>query len=143
MEKAPKKYQAGLRLELGAMFHCASIKEARKKLASILQDYADIAPDAMECLYSGFESAVTVLYLLKLVHRLICTSNHIERLNRELKRRSTAIGVFPNGESVIRLMGALLLEHHEKLQGQRRLIYQPSFIEINSKAELLKQIAHE
>ena len=125
------------------MFNCTDIKDARKKRDSILQDYADVAPAAMECLDSGFESAMTVLYIPESVRRLVRTSNHIERLNRELKRRSNAIGVFPNGESVIRLMGALLLEHHEKLQGQRRMIYQPALSEISSKMEVLKKVALE
>ena len=143
VEKAPKKHQTGLRIELGAMFNCTDIKDARKKRDSILQDYADVAPDAMECLDSGFESAMTVLYLPESVRRLVRTSNHIERLNRELKRRSNAIGVFPNGDSVIRLMGALLMEHHEKLQAQRQMIYQPALSEISSKIAVLKKVALE
>ena len=143
VDKAPKKHQEGLRIELGVMFQSTDIEDARKKRDSILQDYADLAPAAMECLDLGFESAMTVLHLPLSVRKLVRTSNHMERINRELKRRSDAIGVFPNKESVIRLMGALLLEYHEKVQGQRRMIYQPTFAEVDSKAEILKQIAHE
>ena len=40
-------------------------------------------------------------------------------------------------------MGALLLEHHEKLQGQKRMIYQPALSEISSKMEVLKKVALE
>ena len=143
VEKAPKKYQAGLRIELNAMFQCSDIKEARKKRDSILQDYTDVAPNAMECLDNGFETAITVFCLPESVRKLVRTSNHIERINRELKRRSNAIGVFPNGESVIRLMGTVLLEHHAKLQGQRRQFYNPVYQEILEKSEILKNIARE
>jgi len=142
-EKAPKKYQEGLRMELNAMFQSTSIKEARKKRDTILKDYADIAPGAMECLDLGFESSMTNMCLPELIRRLVRTSNHIERLNKELKRRSNAIGVFPNGESVIRLMGALLLEHHEKRQAGKRNFYSQVYMEILSKEEQLKQIARE
>ena len=40
-------------------------------------------------------------------------SRHIERLNKELKRRSKVIGVFPNKKSLVRLMGSVLLEQNE------------------------------
>ena len=39
----------------------------------------------------------------------------MERLNRELKRRSKVIGVFPNENSILRLMGSVLLELHESM----------------------------
>ena len=143
VDKAPKKYQAGLRMELSAMFHSSNEKEARKKRDSILQDYMEVAPHAMECLDLGFESAMTVYCFPEPVQKLIRTSNHIERLNKELKRRSNAIGVFPNGESVIRLMGTLLVEYHERLQGKKREFYTPRYMEIVSQREKLKQIALE
>lgn len=142
-EKAPKRYQAGLRAELSAMFHCSNVEDARKKLDSILEDYKDVAPKAMECLENGFESAVTVYCIPESIRRRVRTSNYIERVNRELKRRSTAIGVFPNGESVIRLMGALLIEYHEKYQTHNRMFYKPMYLEVVSQKEKLKQIAKE
>ncbi len=142
-EKAPKKYQAGLRMELGAMFHSATIKDARKKRDVILKDYADVAPKAMECLDLGFESSMTVLCFPDSIRKLVRTSNHIERVNKELKRRSNAIGVFPNGGSVIRLMGALLVEYHEKQQARYREFYKPVYEEILSQSEKLRQIAKE
>ena len=143
VDKAPKKYQDGLRMDLNAMFHSPSEKEARKKRDAILQDYAEVAPNAMECLDLGFESAMTVCCFPEPVQRLVRTSNYIERLNKELKRRSNAIGVFPNGESVIRLMGTLLIEHHENRQGKKREFYTPRYMEIVSQREKLKQIAQE
>ena len=142
-DKAPRKYQEGLRLELNAMFQSIRIADARKKRDAILEDYADVAPQAMECLDLGFESAMTVFCLPESVRRLVRTSNYIERLNKELKRRSNAIGVFPNGDSIIRLMGSLLLEYHEKFQAKRREFYQPTYEEILLQSEHLKQLANE
>lgn len=142
-EKAPKQHQAGLRSELTAMFQCSDIKDARKKRNAILEDYSDIAPKAMECLENGFDTAVTVYCLPESIRRIVRTSNHIERLNEELKRRSNAIGIFPNGESVIRLMGTVLIEYHEKLQAHRRMFYKPAYDEVLKKADLLKEIARE
>ena len=112
-EKAPKKYQAGIRSELQEMFNCSTLTEARKKRDSIIKDYQDIAESAMSCLDEGFESAMTVMVLPDRLRILYRTSNHIERLNAELKRRSNAIGVFPNEESLLRLMGSVLIERNE------------------------------
>lgn len=143
VDKAPKTYQAGLRVELNAMFQSSSIFDARKKRDAILKEYTDVAPKAVECLDLGFESAMTVYCFPESVRRLIRTSNYIERLNKELKRRSNAIGVFPNGDSVIRLMGTLLIEYHEKLQAKKRQFYNPVYMEIIAQSEKLRQIARE
>ena len=97
----------------------------------------------MECLDNGFEAAVTVFCLPESIRKMIRTTNYIERINRELKRRSNAIGVFPNGESVVRLMGTVLIEHHEKLQGKGRLFYNPAYQEVLAKSDRLKEIARE
>lgn len=115
-EKAPKKYQAGIRAELQEMFSCETVAEARKKRDSIIESYADVAGSAMECLDKGFESSMTVMELPKPLRRFFRTSNHIERLNKELKRRSKVIGIFPNEASLLRLMGAVLEERSAVMQ---------------------------
>lgn len=122
LDKTPKKYQKGLHSELSEMYNARSIVEARKIRDRIISDYEDVAASAMECLDAGFESVMTVMVLPTPLRKFHRTSNHIERLNRELKRRSKVIGVFPNDESIIRIMGSVLMEMHEasmaaKIQG--------------------------
>ena len=119
IEKTPKRYQKGLHSELLEMYNARTVSDARKIRDRIMNDYADIAPSAMECLDNGFESIMTVMVLPENIRRFHRTSNHIERLNRELKRRSKVIGVFPNTESIIRLMGSVLIELHEAFITQR------------------------
>lgn len=118
-DKAPKKYQAGLRAELHEMFQCKSIAEARKVRDRIAEDYRDVAESAVNCLETGFESAMTVKLLPTGLQKYYRTSNHIERLNKELKRRSKVIGVFPNEDSVLRLMGSVLIELHDAMLAGR------------------------
>lgn len=112
-EKAPKKYQTGLRSELTEMFGCESVEQARKVRDRILESYRDVADSAMQCLDEGFESAMTVMELPKGMRRFFRTSNHLERLNKEMKRRSKVIGIFPNEASLVRLMGSVLMELNE------------------------------
>ena len=76
------------------MFKCKTIEEARDRRDAIIEDYKDVAEKAMECLDEGFEDAMTVMVLPRFLHKYYRTSNQIERLNKELKRRSKVIGVF-------------------------------------------------
>lgn len=113
IEKTPKKYQVGLQTELLEMYNARTVNAARNIRDRIINDYTDIAPAAMECLDNGFESVMTVMALPENIRRFHRTSNHIERLNREIKRRSNAIGIFPNSESILRIIGAVLMEAHD------------------------------
>ena len=144
LDKTPKKYREGLKTELREMFTSDTIELARNRRDEILQDYRDIAEKAMECLENGFESAMTVMIFSENTRKILRTSNHIERLNRELKRRSNVIGIFPNSESLLRLMGSVILERNDVLKGtSRRIFYQPTYEEIIGNADKLQMIAME
>ena len=129
-EKAPKKYQAGLRAELQEMFNCKCIAEARKIRDRIVEDYREAAEAAVSCLDDGFESSMTVMLLPVGLRRYYRTSNHIERLNKELKRRSRVIGVFPNEDSVLRLMGSVLIELHDAMLAGRAIFSKDTLAEL-------------
>ena len=78
----------------------------------------------------GFDSAMTVMVFSKSLRRMLRTSNHIERLNREMKRRSKVIGIFPNEESIIRLMGSVLLERNDTAQNSKAIFSRKSYDEL-------------
>ena len=120
-QKTPAKYQKGLASELQEMFNSRTLEEARRRRDEIIADYKDVAEDAMTCLEEGFEAAMTVMVLPSYLRKYFRTSNQIERLNKELKRRSKVIGVFPNEESLIRLMGAVLMERTEHIASMKRV----------------------
>lgn len=139
-DKAPKKYQAGLRAELHEMFNSSSLKEARRKRDSIIEEYKEVAASSMACLDEGFDDAMTVYALPSYLRKYFRTSNHIERLNKELKRRSNVIGIFPNEASLLRLMGSVLLERHEAIQNMRLIFSTSTFaslLESNTPTDLM------
>jgi transposase-like protein len=143
VEAAPVRYQIGLRTELREMFNSKTIEDARKRRDEILNDYMDVAEKAMECLDRGFESAMTVMTIPEVIRRPFRTSNYLERLNRELKKRSNVIGIFPNEDSIIRLMGSVLIERHEHFQGMQKLFYHTDINRLHLVTDALEKIAQE
>lgn len=144
INKVPKRYQEGLRTELREMFACETLEKARDRRDEILNDYREVAENAMECLEKGFDSAMTVMIFSQTTRKALRSSNHIERLNRELKRRSNMIGIFPNSESLLRLMESVILERNDVLKERaQRLFYQPTYREIMHKSDELRKIAME
>ncbi|WP_211264209.1 transposase, partial [Hydrogenibacillus schlegelii] len=68
---------------------------------------------AVKVLEEGFDDVTAVLVLPDRYRRRLRTTNGVERLNEEIRRRERVIRIFPNRESVIRLLGALLMEIDE------------------------------
>ena len=121
------------------MFNSRRIEDARKRRDEIIDEYSDVAESAMKILDEGFEDAMIIMTLPLTLRRYFRTSNHIERLNRELKRRSSVIGVCPNADSLLRLMGSVLLEWDEQ-NPKRRAIFSPEVLKAALAPEALKEL---
>lgn len=144
-EAAPKGLRAGLRSELAEMFNCPDRASAERRRDEIAADYRERAPKAVDRLLEGFDDAMTVMALpAGDMRRCVRTSNYLERLNREIKRRSRAVGVFPSPESALRLAAAVLMREDERWQGPgRKAYYRPAVEELERRAPELAAIARD
>lgn len=122
MEVCPAKQKPQLKEDLRELWSSKDQDTAREHLNRILETYNEQAPRSMRTLEEGFEDATAVLNLPSKYRRRLRTTNALERLNQEIRRRERVTRIFPNRESVIRLLGALLCEQSERwLSGRKWL----------------------
>ena len=114
MDATPKAVRDDLHAQLRALFEAPDLATARTLLRQITDTFTERAPKAVAVLEAGFDDATAVLALPDPYRRRLRTTNSVERLNEEIRRRERVIRIFPNRESAIRLLGALLLEQHEQ-----------------------------
>lgn len=122
LEAAPKSLRPEIKAHVRAMFEAADAKMSRSLLEKATAAFAQTAPKAMQILEEGFDDATAVLSLPAEVRVRTRTSNAVERLNEELRRRERVIRIFPNRDSVFRLFGTLLMEQSDKWTTERKYV---------------------
>ena len=111
LDATPKAHRTRLHADVRAIVEAPDPAKARTLLDAVLTEWADRAPQAAKVLEGAFEAATAILVLPERYRQRLRTTNAQERLNEEIRRRERVI---PNRDSEIRLLGALLLEIHEK-----------------------------
>lgn len=93
-----------------SVFHSPTRAAAALRLKEIVNSYAASAPKLASWMEENLPQGFTVFALPAAHHRRLRTSNAIERVNQELRRRTRVASLFPNEASLLRLVTALLAE---------------------------------
>ena len=96
------------------IFTAADRAEAAQKLKDFVQTYEKTAPRLADWAEKNIPEGLTVFQLPVKHQKRMRTSNNIERLNKEIKRRTRVATLFPNEESLLRLVSAVLAEISEE-----------------------------
>jgi putative transposase len=99
--------------ELRSVFNAADRREAEERLAKLVTKYQKPAPKLSAWLEANVPEGLTVLSLPEEHRRRLRTTNGLERLNKEIKRRTRVATLFPNEASLLRLVSAVLMEISE------------------------------
>jgi putative transposase len=102
--------KAEVAADIRAIFNAANRPEADALLARTVQKYAKTASKLANWLETTIPEGLTVFAFPASHQRLIRTTNGLERLNQEIRRRTRVVGVFPNEASCLRLVSALAME---------------------------------
>ena len=109
-----------MRMEVAAdirsMFNAPDRKTAEEFLQAAIQKYAVSAPRLSAWLEENLAEGFTVFDFPLEHRRTVRTTNSLERINKEIRRRTRVVGVFPNEASCLRLISALLMEISEEWQ---------------------------
>jgi transposase-like protein len=123
LDHVPKGWsQPEASADLRAVFNAPNRSEANRQLEMMVQKYAAPAPKLAAWLAANVPEGLPVLDLPLAHRRRLRTNNCLERLNRELKRRTRVASVFPNEASLLRLATALLMETDEEWQAEKRYL---------------------
>jgi transposase-like protein len=108
--------------DLRDIFDAPDRAEADRRLRRAVEKYADSAPKLADWMETNVPESLAV-FCLPARHRVrMRTSNMLERLNRELKRRNRVVSIFPNEASLLRLASAVLMEVDEGWMSGRKYL---------------------
>ena len=121
----PQTEAATVAADLKVVFQAGRRETAETLAASFSERYATLYPKAVASLMRGLDEALTYTSFPSSHHRLIRTTNGVERVFLEVKRRTRVVGVFPNEQSAETLATAVLLRVSEDWAERRYLDMAP------------------
>ena len=109
-----------------AIFDAPDQTEAQRQLKIAVAKYQTCAPKLAGWMEENIPQGLTVFMMPAAQRRRLRTSNLLERLNREIKRRTRVASLFPNEASVLRLVSAILSEISDEWESGKRYLPEES-----------------
>lgn len=123
VDKLPRKGMNEVKADLRRIYEASSPEEARRLKDYFIDQHSENPKleKAINTLEDGFEDSIQ--YLNEETNRqvFIRSTNSLERLNQEVRRRERVIRIFPNTQSAFRLIGSILMDYDQEQENKKRL----------------------
>ena len=110
LTKVPHRLRVRVAREVAAIFRAGRLAGAKQRLAQFTARWVRHLPEAVSCLREGFPAATSYFAFPQAHWRRLRTTNSLERLHAEIKRRTRSVGAFPDRASALRLITAVAIE---------------------------------
>lgn len=121
VNKLEQRQEIGEKIRV--IFNAPTIEEAQRLLVLAVRHYADKNAKFANWMENNIPEGFSVFMLENInCQKKMRTTNPLERVNKEIKRRSRVVTIFPNVDSCLRLVSAVLMESSEEWQSQNRYI---------------------
>jgi putative transposase len=126
-----KKQQGMVAAMIRTIFAQDSYDAAKAQLRNVVNQLERYFPEAMKVLEEAEEEILTYMNFPTAHHPQLYSTNPLERLNKEIRRRSNVVSIFPNRASVIRLIGSVLIEQQDEwLAAEKRYMSLESMMKL-------------
>jgi transposase-like protein len=122
LDHLPRKHADDCLQELRWIYDRRDLDEAKVDLATWLAKWSGKHPRLTGWVEEAIEQTLTFFRLPRTHHKHLKSTNMLERLNEEIRRRTYVVRIFPNTESCLRLVRALAVETHENWMEANRYI---------------------
>jgi putative transposase len=122
MSVTPKSQWGWVKALLHSVYDQPDADAVHAQFDRVLEGLYEKLPAVAEHLEDARADILAFTVFPKELWRQIWSNNPNERLNREIRRRTDVVGIFPNREAIIRLVGAVLAEQHDEWAEQRRYL---------------------
>ena len=122
MSTCPKASWPAVKAMLHSVYDQPTAKDVAAQFDKLLDAVTDKLPAVAEHLDAARADVLAFTAFPKDLWRQVWSNNPNERLNREIRRRTDVVGIFPDRNSVIRLVGAVLAEQHDEWAEGRRYL---------------------
>jgi len=112
--RVPKSAQPAVATLVRSIFAQPDAEQVREQHARCVAQLGERFPSAAQLLEEAGEEILAFTAFPKEVWRQVWSNNPLERLNREIRRRSDVVGIFPDRAAVLRLVGAVLAEQNDE-----------------------------
>lgn len=126
----PKSAQEMVAATIRTVFVERDVARAHAQWRQIADGFRTRFPRLAACMDDAEDDVLAYLGFPPEHWRQLWSTNPLERLNKEIKRRTDVVGIFPNEAALLRLVGAVLSEQHDEWQTGRRYMGEPSLAKL-------------